>query len=712
MNDADQNQIVPADQATGLSAETAQLIPFAHHQDYLKLPVAERERVKELLEVMASVKADERGVIKALKMVALANKNRRGWSFHNLRTLFYNWLDADWRVLSRDYGHDSALPAAFVTHLRTLALKEHRSRKQAINKLREAWREGKDVPGYGTWRQWFAATWPDRDVPKHFCGDYPRGWGNSNLYENMPSRVQHTLATKGRAAISGMMPKLQRDPSELRFLELITIDDFETDVLAIHGREVVRVRGFLAIDVATRTRLAVGFKPRVTGDEGQKISVTAQDMQFLLKSIFARWRVPLGYPVTFLVENATASISAELEAALDLHFGGQVRVERTGMLNYKTLANGFVERGGKPQEKGWIESYFNALWNRAGALPGQKGNRYDNEPGDLDARKKYVKQLAAYETTDEQWAQFRLPFLSFDDLVVAFEEVFDWMDNRTQHKMLGFERITEWRRGPGDEPKPLATLATVPRAEQMRIEILPPRMQSPAERRAVLRAAHQFVKVPEPVLALLAFTARTVTVKNHHVTFTLRGEGYTFAEGGTEALKGRNGEEVIAYFDEGSMAHVYCFTREGAYLGAVKRWGQVSIKDPEAISAAAAQLAEFYQREIEQPVRALLAGERAEAEGDRTHNEAQLVQWRLKAPADGPRKPALAKTLAADTFTAGAEERFAVASQAAASIGGSVQDQADDKRRRTATRKPKHGLDDITGPAGDAAAEPDLDKLI
>ena len=48
----------------------------------------------------------------------------------------------------------------------------------------------------------------------------------------------------------------------------------------------------------------------------------------------------------------------------------------------------------------------------------------------------------------------------------------------------------------------------------------------------VLLAGHAFVKVPEPVLALLAFSARPVTVRNHHVTFTLRGKGYTFAQGG------------------------------------------------------------------------------------------------------------------------------------------------------------------------------------
>jgi len=173
-------------------------------------------------------------------------------------------------------------------------------------------------------------------------------------------------------------------------------------------------------------------------------------------------------------------------------------------------------------------------------------------------------------------------------------------------------------------------------------------METPLERRAKLISSHAFVKVPEPVLALLAFSAKPVTVKNHHVTFTLRGKGYTFAQGGAEALHGRNGEQIVAYFDEQSMASIYCFTREGAYLGAVKQLGgQLALKDSDAISAAAEQLRDFYQREVKGPVDTLLAADRAQAEADRAQNETRLVQWRLKAPADDEKKkPSLSKTLA------------------------------------------------------------------
>jgi len=676
---------------TGLDARTAALVPPHHHGDWIGLGLAERERVRELLAVMQAVESDDRGVVQALRVVALQNNGRNGWAFSNLRTLYYSWKGAgrDWRVLARKYRRESSLPAAFVDHLKTLVLREHRSRKQAIHRVREAWREGRPVPGYGTWREWFAATWPDRDTPKHFCGDYPQGWGQSNLYDRMPSRVQHAIATKGRAAAEKFLPHVVRDPSKLRFLELITIDDFETDVRAIHGREVVKVRGILAIDVATRTVLGVGFKPAVEGDEGQRVAITRADTQALLRIIFESHGVPRDYPMTILCENAAAAVTAELEASLDIFFGGQVRVTRTSMLNFKTIANGFLETGGRPNLKGWIESFFNLAWNRAGSLPGQKGSRYDNKPGDLEAKLSYAAKLAAYETTDEQWAQFRMPFMSLDDLVTAFNEVFRWMENRTDHKLLGFDEVRAWRLGPGDEPKPLEQLAQLAPAEQDKVEILA-RMESPAERKAKLMRGVEFLKVPVPVIALLAFQAKKLTLKNHRVTFTLRDTGYTYAETGECKLRAGaradNGAEILGYFDDKAMARLYCFAPNGAYLGELARLGApVDIKDDKALGESAAAIARFYHTQIEGPVKTLLAGDNAAALAERAGNDALIARWGLMTPADRKKKEraSLSRTLAADRYDAPAEERFAAGNAAARAIGAAAHCQAE----ALATRK-------------------------
>jgi hypothetical protein len=667
---------------TGLTPAVAELVPFHHHGAWLSLPIPERERVKELMAVMVGVEGDPAGVVRVLQCIARQNHGRKGWAFGTLRTKYYAWRDAgrDWQALAAHYRHDSGLPAEFVDFLSAMVLREHRSQKQAIHRVRELWREGGTVPGYGTWREWFAQKWPNREVPRHFTGDYPQGWSDANLYNRMPSRARHALATRGRAAAERLLPHIQRDPGGLRFLELVTIDDFECDVKCIHGRKVVGVRGVLVMDVATRTHLAVLFKPmiEVEGDEGRRrISITRMDVQALLGEVFARWGVPEAHPMTLLVENAAAAVTDELEAALDIFFNGQVRVSRTGILSYKTAANGFIEKGGRPNEKGWIESYFNLMHNRAGNLPGQKGSRYDNKPGDLKAKEDYVKKLAAYECDDETFRRFRSPFLSFDELAEAYGQVFRWMDNRTEHRLLGFDQVLEWREGPGELPKPIESLNQLPPAAQELVEVLPPRMESPVERREKLRRDAAFEKVPEPVLALLAFRAKKTEVKkDNRVTFTLRDTGYTYVVlAGDDGLRTRAGaqvgagEKITAYFDEETMARIYCFTAEGGYLGTLSRLGgPVSIKDPAAISAAAAAVARYINREIEGPVRRLLAGDRAAAEADRAHNAALVEREGLEKAK--PRR--LSATLADDRYEAGAGDRFGAAMRAAGAIGASA----------------------------------------
>lgn len=706
----DNNSLPAEQQPTGLSTVAAQLIPFAHHKEYMNLTPAERERVKELLEVMASVKGDERGIVKALRAVALANKGRRGWSFHNLRTLFYAWNEAkDWRVLARNYGHDTSLPADFIAHLRTLCLQEHRSRKQALEKLRAAWREGKPVPGYGTWREWFAATWPDRDVPRAFAGDYPEGWSNSNLYLHLPPPAQQTLATRGISAAHGMMESVIRDTSKLRPLEMIVFDDFECDTLCIFQRRVVRVRGVLAIDVATRRKLGAAFKPLLTDDEGRKRAITRADVQFLMKSIFESYGVPADYPVTLLVENAAAAIGEGLEAALDMFFHGQVRVQRTNMLEHRTLSNGFLEKGGKPWEKGWIESAFNLMHNLAGSMQGQKGARYDLAPGTTAERVAYCEALLTLEPkkgvlalTDEQVAQLRMPIDSFEVLHDGYERIFDLMDRRTDHKLLGFDKVNEWSRGAGDAWHPMHEIAALSQAEQLQVEVRE-RMESPLERWHKLAARQKpFVKVPEFFIALLAFTPKRIVVSNRKVTFDHAKQGYTYLDI-DGCLKNRpEGEKLLGYFDEQAPGRLFLTDLKGRAVGILRHNAPANIKDPEALGEAAALVKQFNMAQIQGPVREALAVQDAEHAALLEHNAAKLAEFRPSLE-DGKRQ-SLSKTLADDQVTTPPEQRFAAATAVAVGIAETQQQQADDNRRkRPSSRQPKHDLADITGEKHESA---------
>lgn len=701
MSDTADTAIVPAN-APQLPAAVAEMIPFTHHADWIALGDDERARVQELLTVFTLVSMAPQGVTNALQEQAFANKGRKGWSFANLRTLYYAWIAAerDWRALARAYSHETSLPADFVKHLRTLTLQEHRSRKQAIEKIRAAWRDGESVPGYGTWRQWFAATWPDRDVPRSFAGDYPKGWCQSNLYRYMPPPAQQEQATRGYTAAHKHLPHVVRDTSKLRPLEMIVFDDFKTDIRVaaynpvLKRWEIVPCVGLLAMDVATRKILTFLLKPRFTlprsrsdrdtsaltaeelaKDEAtRRIAITRADMRDMLRVIFQDYGVPADYAVTLLVENAAAAIGADLEAALALWFHGQVRVSRTSMLEHRTLTNGFVEGGGRPWLKGWIESTFNITHNMAGSLPGQTGSDEQvNAPGDLAARIAY--SLAVLDgLTPEQAAEVKLPVLTLAQAMAAYGHIFNLLDQRgehSEHKMQGFDRVQFYRLGPGQELKPLTQLALTAGEDCSQIEIKD-RVQSPRERWAALRAKEKpCTKVPEFVTALLTYTPKKCEIRNRKVVFIHNKTDFVYldTEGCTKELA--EGTKLLGYFDESAPDGLFLTDLKGRGIGVLAHNSRANIKDPEQIGRAAALMQQFFAKQVQGPVRELLAPVNDQLALDRAHNTTLRAQWDADA-----KRSALSATLADDKVTTTPEQRFAAATETAAGLADHATKQA------------------------------------
>lgn len=756
---SDQNTELVIHSGSGLTTQEAEFIPFQHHEEWLGTPLDEKQRIKEMLGAMQSIKADERGVVQACTALAQLNCNRKGWSKHNLKTLYYGWRETeDWRLLRRNYRHESALPVEFTRYLCTMVLREHRSRKQAIERVRASWRAGEIIPGYGTWRQWFAASWPDRDVPAHFGGDYPDGWSTTNLRNQMPSRAQHTLATRGLAAAQRHLPHLIRDTSALRPLEMVVFDDFKTDIRVaaynpvLRKWEIVPCAGLVAMDVATRLILSYGLVPRLTlpkrasrddhrpltpaeieaDEKMRKISVSRADLQRVLKEMFQRYGVPADYAMTLLVENAAAAITEGLESALEIYFHGQVRVCRTDMLEQRTPGNGFIERGGKPWEKGWIESAFNLMHNLAGNLPGQTGSlEMENAPGDLAARIAY--SLAVLDgMSPEQAEAAKLPVLKVEDAMLGYGKIFELMDQRGEHaphRMLGFDKLKVCRSGPGLPWQPLEQLTLTAGDDCSAIEVVE-RPQSPRERWAALKQqVKPFAKVPDFVIALLAFTpTKKIAFRNHRVTFVHGGEGFTFLdlEGKLKALS--EGTKVIGYFDEASPSHLYLTNLAGTPLAVLPRQpSKTDITDPAAISAAQAVMARFFQGQVAGPVEELLADDRAAALADADHNDAERARLGLdpisssvrpsasrahKMPgdnADTGGKPAprrLSSTLARDEFDPG-KDRFAAAAQTAGSIAAATLNEQGRIERAAEVRRQSAALsaEDLQD-FGSAPAEP------
>ncbi len=648
----------PADTtlATARAGGTRWAVPVEDLGEFATLPEARRTEIHYTLRVLAILdrRIAEIGKGAAVAEVVAHHKHAmRGLSAPSLHRKYSAVQAGGWRALVKGYKAPNKQPDAFVTEIRRVAELNHRSQEEAFEQIREAWARGEHVPGYGTWMDLYVERYPERPMPKVWPrGFYPKGWSTRNMRRYGPTKGARVLFQRGVLAAKRHFPSVRRDPSSLRPLELITIDDFELDALCVfpgdanHRPQIGRVAGLLAIDVATRRKLHWGLGQRMEREERQgdgtvrtvRTGIARVDMQGLLHELFRKYGLP-DYTVTILVENASASINPEMQLCIETLFEGRVKIERTGMINHKALTNGFVEKGGKPFEKGWIEATFNQLWNYLGAMKGYKGsNQRLNAPATLEDAIRYTKLLLgqgdrALNLPPEQIAQLRLPFPNMQELEAAFAWAVELSHTRTKHSYIGFRTVTEYLIEDGTAPVPFAELALLPVERQLQVQPVE-RMETTIERWNDLARSVTWQAIPPSVLALLLLTPKKVTYRNHQVTFVHERTGYTYLDTEGTALAGlTDGTELLAYFQPANPEHIQLVDLRGNYLGQLRRLGgaggRVDIKDKAALAEAAEMTATVFNREVA-GLRERHADKDAQHAADRAHNDAIIDAHRAE----------------------------------------------------------------------------------
>lgn len=645
-------EIVPSAAAPAAPVAPRFAVPLEDLAEFHALPEARRAEVSFTLPLLKRLHHADSVVATAQAIAAAHRHQMRGLSWKSLlrKLSEYRAAGGDWRALVKGYRGPSTQPPELVEFVKRLAEDNHRSMAEAFKLLRGTiWPSGQPIPGLGSWPEVYAREHPSLPIPK-VCPRtfYPAGLSLRNLYRMAPNKGARALFQRGLAAAKKHFPSVKRDPSLLRPLELIVIDDFELDCLCVfpgdkdHKPQIGRVAGLLAMDVGTRRKLHWGIGQRLERHEEQadgtvrtiRTGITRVDVQVLLHGLFAKHGLP-DYPVTILCENAAAAISPELELALSTLFEGRVRVERTGLINHHTLTNGFCERGGKPWEKGWIEAVFNQLWNILGAMPGYKGsNQRLNAPGELDAKIAYTKLLIgqgerALNLPPEKIALLRLPFPSPEAVEVSFAWACGESDRRTEHKYLGFDQVTEFRLHEGEDPRPFTDLALVP-VEQQGAVIVSQRPESPLERWSRLAQPASLRPVPPSVLALLLLTPKRVTFRNHAVSFVHDKKGFSYIDDSGKVTRGMaDGTELLGYLDLAAPEHLHLADLRGAYVGTLTRLGgrrgAVDVRDKEALSAEAGRCATVINR-TQAELRERHAGDDAQLAQDRAHNDGIVAE--------------------------------------------------------------------------------------
>lgn len=700
-------------------------IPLADQVEFAKIKEKWRKDITATLAVLRQAHALRvRGGyawVSGTIQLAAAHRHLKGMSAPRIRAKYKAYVESggDWRALVKGYTSSGGQPPAFIEFLQGLIEQSPRGAAAAVTHLREElWPSGVSIPGYGTWSEWFAATWPDQPVPTRFPRVYPSGWSPENLSRHKSSRACRAFMQQGYGEAHAYLPKLKRDTSQLRPMEIIVIDDFEPDHLCTFPGDPERgiaaqtcpIGGLLAKCVATRKSLAWLLGPRPLRDERQpdgtikkvRWNVRALDVQALLYEVFRRWGLP-DYNVTILCENKSATISPALEQFLLVAFEGRVRVQRTSIIENRTLANGFVEGGGTPWEKGWIESDFNYNWNQlALRLDGWKGsNQRLNGPGNHDAKEIHVLRFIGADAAGKKLnlppeiiSLLRLPFPNPAAVEQAFAEIMHVGEQRTKHRFNGFDTVTEYRwRDPKTPPpagidsfapNPYESLALLTPEQQELMMVPEPRNESPLERWQRLSAEHPRHELSAPVLALFLLTPNKATWRNHTVTFTKKPHGgfsYVDEDGILAEVPERT--ELLAYVDFNAAESAVVTHLDGRPLGIVRMLGDsrrgVDITDPEAMEKARARRAKLVNI-VKEMLRARPLHQATDARmvADAAHNDAVVATYQAAA-ADLP-----------------AAERIAAAR-------GEIAAEAETRKRRARPEKTNRGLADLTAAASAAA---------
>ncbi len=648
-------EILPHDDGMAVAQPLSFIVPLDDLATLADLPMKRQTEVRVLLPILARVHAllGANSLEQACRTVAAASRHLMcGLSAGSLRRKYNTYAaSGQWRDLVRGFKGPNKQPREFALEIRRATQENRVSQTEALNRLRERWAAGETIPGYGNWMERYQIVYPDRPLPKVFPRTfYPAGWSPRNLYRYTSNKGARTLYTRGLAAAKKYYPTVNRDPSALRPLEMIVIDDFELDCMcafsgdAEHKPQVGRVAGLLAIDVATRRKLHWVLGQRLERHEVQpdgtiktvKAGISRIDTQLFLHGLFAKTGLP-PYPVTILSEEdrAAAGIGKELKLSIETLFNGRVTVDYTGILEHRNLENGFGERGGRPWIKGWIESGFAGLWKILGTLRGYKGN---NErlaaPAELKDALDYTKLLfgqgdraldmrrvtklapelkglidpanGALNLPPQLLAQLRVPFENLETLTRLFAGACGLCDRRDNHKYIGFDRVTEWTLDDGMDPQPFAALALLPAEQQTQVTLIE-RMESPVERWTRLTQEVQFTAIDPAVLAVFMLTPKRVTYRNRAITFLhdRRGkrEGFSFVDrDGTVLGDVQDGTEFLGYFDPEAPDRLHVTQLNGARTGTLTRLGgkrgMVDIRDKAALAEAGAIQRTLINRDV------------------------------------------------------------------------------------------------------------------
>lgn len=424
-------------------------IPTRDLEEFEALTLRNQQRISALLdafEVVNSAATLSTGYSLAVSRFG----GPRGFSASTLRRKFadYRAAKGDWRVLidhALEWQPAEKLPDAFLREVQRRADSSARSVESALKALRADWTLGKEVPGYGTWRDWWMRTKPHRTLPAHPPG-HPAGWSTRNLRRKLDtSKFRATAHKQGLTAAKKFRPGLKQSRVGCPVGHIIQFDDVEHDFFVndFAHKQAVRPLELFAHDYASAFKTFWGAKPKWQDDEGFTKKLTGDMMRLIVAGHFYRHGYLPETGTVCVAEHGTAVFTDDMRRILHDATGGMITVSDSGFDGRAPHAGLYHGRWrGQPGHKASLESSNNLAHNRTQHIPGQTGPSVDRRPENLHGLLKYNAQLIKLRDwlPAEFWDKMDFPLIEYSQGIKLLGEIYHQIATERDHEAEGWRQ--------------------------------------------------------------------------------------------------------------------------------------------------------------------------------------------------------------------------------------------------------------------------------
>jgi len=594
---------------------TALAIPACDRAEFAQLPNHAKKQVREWLSIIGALMRAEHNLKEAIADQAARHAGKKGFSAVNIRRKWQQLnRTRDWRVLinrAKVPTKDRKLPGEFEEYWKGLCEQFQRNSRAAYRDLIRRWEAGMSINGYAA-------------PPPAEPNGVPYGWTYGNLMRYAPTKFELVARRQGRSAAAKHRPLVFTTRKGLQVGQYYLFDDMWHDTHVNYlgvSRKSLRPLELSCLDLLSGCKVAYGMRPRLENEvTGKNDQIKEREMRFLLAVILTT----IGYRpegTTLIVEHGTAAIRPDVEQLLKDFTDGAITVDRSGREGAAAFAGTYHGRSkGNFRFKAAIESHHNLAHNELAALPGQTGKDRNHLPEELHGRDQHNAALlkAVAALPPERAELLRLPLLEWNQYQEIVAQVYRHIDNRTEHNLEGWEEcgftLPEYRLDASMPWLPMHNLLALPADKQAAVEavISQPGLQrirklSPREVWDAGRT--DLVRLPGwcvPALlgpqngavrqvgndSLFAFEDKYLGPGKHRYESVL-----IRADGSREAL--RPGRDYLVHVNPFNRDLLYVSeagAKEGAFLGACRRWSKVSRAE---VDALARQMGRAAKRESE-----------------------------------------------------------------------------------------------------------------